>query len=370
YFTAKASFLWLLGLEPGEFSTMLFGIVSNILLVLSMIYFTRSLNLDDLSRIAFILSFVMILFVFVLMSANLMHALSLSMLFFSLAYFMKGNDIISGVMLGASSIVHPFSLALFPFLAASAYLAHGRKFEKRMAYPIVVGFLIFAALYYRVFLSLGMPYQNAPDKWGYLLHWGADSLITEFMFLLPVILVAAWFNRDNRKLVAFFVILLALYSFVSFRLNIALAFTGGLMVSRWIKGNRHLSIIVIAIMLVNVIPVMYIMSGFHRPCDDIYLTEECLKAMDFLSYYSSESNVMAPLGYGHIITGLAGLKSVADPYVEYSVNERLHDSIRFGDSEDISIARKWNASIVVTERRTCDRDLVYDNGYVSICWRK
>ncbi|MBI2971256.1 MAG: hypothetical protein HYY37_02440 [Candidatus Aenigmarchaeota archaeon] len=369
YFASKAAFFWLTGLEPGTLATSLFGLLANALLVCSMAYFTGVLGLRHAARAVFILSFVMVFFVFVLLAANLMHVLSLALLFFSLAYAVQRQHLLSGIMLGASAMVHPFSLVLFLLFAAGLRFYRQETVDRTVAVPFLLGSGLFGALYAPTLIAVGMPYENAPQEWGYLVHWGISSLFGELAFSLPLVLLAAWFSRNNRKLFALFAALLVLYMTVSFRLNVALAFTGSLLLAQWASENRRIVPVVIIMLLLSMIPFLYTMTGFKRPCDDVFLTGECLGAMEYLSMHSGSSTVLAPLRYGHAITGLAGLKVVADPYVEYSDNARLTDVLRFESERNLSIAEKWGADIVVAEHYGCDRDLVYDNGHVRICWR-
>ena len=162
-------------------------------------------------------------------------------------------------------------------------------------------------------------------------------------------------------------IFIVLYSFVSFRLNVPMVFAAALLLS---QQDKKLQLLSVAMIMLNIIPIIHIASGFSRPCDDAFLTEECTAAMQYISMHRDA--VLAGPIYGHILT-YHSMPVVADAYVEYADERRLRDAIEFERPEDISIAEKYNAS-ALSQNYACTNstgyDLVYDNGYLRFCRRR
>lgn len=368
YFVAKASFLQLLGLEFNLVSDLIFELLLNFSLILSLIYLTRNLFMSFSARLIFILAFVSGTFIFVLLSAHLMHTLSLALLFFSLGYLInKENHAVAGLILGASVIVHAFSLVLFPIIL---YILKDNNKPKDFIYPMLIASVLFAIIFAPTFVKLGVPYQIFPDSWGYLLVWDWHSFFTELLFLAPFTIAAfiySWYR--DRRLAYLFILFVILFLGLSFRFNIILIFLSSLMIARMVTSLRSniLSVFTIAVILVNIIPAMYVMAGFWHPCDDVYLTNECLTAMNQVSKLSSSDSIIAGPIYGHILTYLGNKIVLADPYVEYGNSEKFQDIMEFENTNSMSIAKKWDLNLALVTEYICDGDLIYDNGYLRVC---
>lgn len=242
------------------------------------------------------------------------------------------------------------------------------KPERKHYYSYIAAAAAFFLLYSRTLLALGVPYENAPGQWGYLITWGLTSIYYDFTIII-VLFVAAIIANIKNKMSLVTAALIILYLTVSYRLNIAVAFAGGLLLAGWAAKSRKLSIAILAIIVISIVPLMSVLAGFNETCGDVFLREQCIRPMEYLSGYSSSNIAIAPLHYGHIMTFLGGMKVVADPYVEYSNNEKLQDVLSYENSWNMTLAGKWHADIAVTEKNVCDADMVYDNGYIKVCWR-
>lgn len=368
YFVAKASFLRMLGLEFNLVSDLLFEFLLNFSLILSLIYLTRSLCMSFSSRLIFVLAFVSGTFIFVLLSAHLMHTLSLALLFFSIGCLInRENHLVAGLILGASVIVHAFSIVLFPIIL---YMIKDNIRTRDFVYPMLIASILFSIIFAPTFAKLGIPYQVSPNSWGYLTIWDWKAFFTELLFVSPFTIagfVYSWYR--DRKTAYLFLLSLALFLFLSFRFNIILIFISALMIARMITGMKSnaLSMFTIIIILVNVVPAMYVMTGFWHPCDDVYLTKECTSAMSYLSGLPSSYSIIAGPIYGHALTFLGNKNVLADPYVEYADSEKFQDILEFEKTNNLSLAEKWGVDLALVTEQRCNGDLTYDNGYLRVC---
>ena len=134
YFAAKAGFMHLAGIEPSYFADLAFETLANIAFILSLVLLSEKLRLKFIQSLAFILMISMSMFTFILLAGNLMHTLSLALLFFSLLLMLDRKMLFSGIVLAASSIVHAFSIGLFVMFALTIVLFRNKKATKRDAH--------------------------------------------------------------------------------------------------------------------------------------------------------------------------------------------------------------------------------------------
>lgn len=367
YFTLKATFLWLLSLNYDLIGDIVFELFSNIAFVISLVFLTGKLKLRMVNRLLVILFFSSSLFVFTLLSAHLLHVSSLALLFFSLGFAIDKNDskkqILSGILLGASALIHPFSLFLFIifFLGILSTFKIDSFNAEMLLLPLIIALII----YLPILLNLSLPRAALPEEWGWLLSGGL-RLSDEFVLLIPIIvcsLFIGFLRKETRLLSALVLFFLLFYSLISFRVNIIISFLSALLVARLIE-NKKTAMLLLIIIFLNFASSVFILC--YTDNLGSYLSKETFMAINSLLNTSEEEIIADPI-FGHAITFIAQKKVLADLYVEYADEEKLRDAIEFGLTGNLSIARKWGINLAFTTHDCKDWNRIYDNGYYRVC---
>ncbi len=378
YFAAKSLFLWLMGLDYGSIGNWLFETFINISFVLGMIFLGKTLGLKGLRLIIFVLFLVATTFIFTLMSAHLLHVLSLALLTFSLGFAfskIKYREFIVGILLGASTIVHAFSIIAFPIIYGVIKLKDikdSKEFWRELERGfiiILIALSILIILYSPILENYGKLTEALPQKWGWLLHWGYQYIYDEYFLLAPVLIlssIAGLFFRKTRYLSLFIIIgLISLFT-ITFRVNIIVSILGGFLVAT-LFDNKKVQLLLILLIILNFSILIYRLGGYITPCVDGYINSECLTAIKELR--NMPNGVLEDPLLGHATTFIAGKPVLADLYVEYANEQQLIDAINFSENNNLSIAEKWNITTILTKGSCGNYTEIYDNGYYRICLR-
>ncbi len=376
YFGAKALFLWLMNMNYGPLGDYLFELFLNVSFVIGLWYLGRKLKLNGLSLLIFILIPASGIFVFQLLSAHLLHVLSLDLLIFSLVFYFgsyRYKEIITGTLLGASSIVHAFSLVMFPIIYGSIRL--GMIKTKRELWSemerglvvILIALLILMLFYSPTLIKYGGPKEALPRLWGWLRHWTFNYIYTEYQFLFPLIILSSLFGlvkRKTRVISVFILIFVISYFTLSYRVNILISFLSAPLIA-FLFEDKKSKFLILLLILINLTACIYYMGGFQTPpCADGYANPECLSVITELR--NGVDPVAVPPLFGHATTFIVERPVLADLYVEYADQQKLKDEIELERTKNLSLAKKWNVTTMVVEGK-CNRTIIYDNGFYSIC---
>lgn len=378
YFAAKAMFLWLVGTGYNNFGNWLFETFLNITFIIGLFYLGKKLGLKNIALLIFVFSVISCVFIFTLMAAHLLHVLSLVLLTFALSFSLnkkEGREIISGIMLGAASIVHAFSFIMFPVIYAAFRLGE-IKSRKELWKEIESGLitmlaalLILFVFYSPVLENYGKPTEALPEKWGWLLHWDHRYIYSEYFLLAPILIFTSIFGLFYKKLrwLAIFTLigLLSLFT-VTFRVNVIVSFIGALLIAKFFE-IRKIKFLILALILINFAFLIFRLGGYVTPCIDGYINNECRFAINELKNMP-DAVLEEPL-LGHATTFIAEKPVLADLYVEYANEEQLIDAINFEETNNLTIAEKWNITTILTRYSCGNYTQVYDNGYYRICLR-
>jgi len=379
YFALKSTFLRLFDADFSCASTILFEAFCNAALFFSLLSFFEALGFCERKSVAAALMFSSAVFVYILLSAHLLHVPSLALLFLALASHLKNESRIKTILLlSASGIIHAFSLVLFA-VASVLFGAISRKrqrdflkiFAKSIKLAVLITFLggaITLMLYSRVLLANGMPYEIVPEKWGWLMKGSVSGLPVEFgMLLIPSVLVslACLKRRQELLLCLTFILSLLFYLFVSFRINILVALLGCVILLRAFDYvNRNRALFLFAFSAANfVLSLALIPSNLGG-----YAEENLVKATEYLSALNYERVLVDPF-YAHYVAFNANKKVLADLYVEYANESMYRDAERFARTGDVRIAEKWGINLILTYYDCGNYSRIYDNGVQKICVR-
>ena len=376
YFAAKAMFLWLMNLDYSSLGDWLFETFVNAAFVIGLVFLGSRIGLKKESLLIFTLVPISCVFIFTLMSAHLLHVLSLALLTFALGFAFtnhKYREFICGILLGAASIVHAFAFVMFPIIYGALKLEKIKTknelwYELERGFIImIIAFIILLVLYSPVLEKYGRPTEALPEKWGWLLHWDYKYIYNEYFLLAPVLIFSSIFGLFFKKTrwPALFVLigLIALFT-ITFRVNVIVSFIGAALIARFFE-NKFARIVILLIILLNFPLLIYRLGGFVTPCIDGYINNECRPAIEELRNMP-DSVLEEPL-LGHATTFIAEKPVLADLYVEYANEQQLIDAINFEETNNLTVAEKWNITTILTRYSCGNYTKVYDNGYFKIC---
>lgn len=378
YMLLRASFSWLSSTIP-EQSFFVFQVLGNVFFASSVIFLCKKLNLK-LTESAIVLMFLYSsAFIFGWAIVSLLHLFGFSLLLLSLALVL-GEDkhpIASVILLGFASIFHASFLFGYPLLLFA--LMKDVKWGRIIAYTLLGG-LIFLALYSFVILNFGLPTEIEQKNWGYFITGSVIDLGTNSVGLMSLaVLPALLFGfKKERKLVLLSLILIVIFLFVTYRVNIFLSVIVAMLFVRVFNSKQMLALFLlfVASALVN----YQIYQGL--------IGAEKLDPFTYIDLNTKlDSKLLLEPLYGHTSNYFAKRESLADLYVEYASDEKYIDEVNFIASwdkgGDLSILNKWNITYVINEKRSraiavntyimprkeitfANLDKVYDNGFIDI----
>lgn len=379
YFVAKSTFLWLLGLDYNNLGDWLFETFVSIAFVVGLVFLGSRIGLKRESLLIFTLAPISCVFIFTLLSAHLLHVLSLALLTLALGFAFTNHEykeFICGVLLGAASVVHAFAFVMFPIIYGAFKLEKIRNKEdlwyeiERGFIVMLIAFIILLILYSPVLENYGKPTEALPERWGWLLHWDYKYIYNEYFLLAPVLIFSSIFGlffQKTRWPALFVLIGLVTLFTVTFRVNVIISFIGAALIVRFFE-SKFARIIILIIILLNLSLLIYRLGGFVTPCVDGYINNECRLAIEELKNMP-DSVLEEPL-LGHSTTFIAEKPVLADLYVEYADEQQLVDAINFEETNNLSIAEKWNITTILTRHSCGNYTEVYDNGYFRICLKR
>lgn len=392
YFILKSSLLWLFNLNYNYLSDIILEIVFNAMLVLSLIYLTKNLRIKYslTSRLIFILSFCSFVFIFTLLSAHLLHVPSIALLFYSLAIILEKDIstnkkiLLSSLVLFSSSLVHPYAVILYFAFYCFFVIINEIKFNFKFLIPLLIASLPF----------LGKSYSSEnvalASQWGWFLKGELIGIIEEFSFLLLIVLLIIFFDifeifRIKRRKIswilkrrliieALLILSLATYATISFRVNIIICFLISFVLMDFINIKEVKNCKLVFSLLLLLIFANYFYSLFSITYGNNlggYIDDATLLAIENLGskgdFIKSDEKVIADPFLGHAITFISGNKVLADLYVEYANETKLKDAIEFSESNNFSIAEKYNITKALTKKSCSDWNKIYDNIAYKIC---
>jgi hypothetical protein len=373
YFLLKSYLLWLFNLGYNPISDLILETFFNIFLILSLVYLSKYLSKNFYSRFLFVLSFCSFPFVFTLLSAHLLHVPSLLLLFYSLAFTLRKNIFLSSLTLFSSSLIHPYSIILYFIFIFSFLLIKKIKFGWNLFIPILIAYLPF----------LGLEYSSKtvalPEKWGWFLKGELQGIFQEFSFVLLAIIFIILFNLKNRKNILLSIltmILIFVYAFVSFRVNLIIFFLSSLLILDFLENvkfkesKKSLAILFILLLIfVNFIYSFYILSQTFNLGGyiDFYTLDTIFNLGSKGEYVKSCLSVASDPFLGHAIAFISGKKVLADLYVEHADEEKLKKAEEFFVTKNFSLLENYNISLTIIKNNCQNWNTIYDNTLYKIC---
>jgi len=373
YFLLKSYLLWLFNLGYNSISDLILELVFNIFLIFSLVHLSKYLSKNFYSRFLFVLSFCSFPFVFTLLSAHLLHIPSLLLLFYSLAFALRKNIFLSSIMLFSSSLIHPYSIILYSIFIFSFLLIKKIKFDWRLFLPILIAYLPFFGLEY------SSKTVALPEKWGWFLKGEFQGIFQEFSFVLLAVLFIILFNLKNRKNILFSIstiILIFVYAFISFRVNLIIFFFSSLLIldflenAKFKESNKSLAILFsLLLIFANFIYSLYTLSQTFNLGGyiDFYTLDAIFNLGSKGDYVKSCLSVASDPFLGHAIAFISGKKVLADLYVEYADEEKLRKAEEFFVTENFSLIENYNISLTIIKNNCQNWNTIYDNRFYKIC---
>lgn len=286
---------------------------------------------------------------------------------------------LSGVFLATAFSAHPSALFLFPFYVLVAGQFSIRKETiKNTILACALGVLLSLPFYVPIFLSHGIPYEIVPERWGYLLTFGTDSILFDFHTMVPllVLVVAAGLVKEKTRMPAVLLLVAAAsVIFVSYRANmIAAVLLGGLtpiVFGKWLNKKKvFLALCLFPLAsLLFFFPLFY--SGPREWCLFGVLNEKCTLPMRYVSTYTSTSDrvVINPM-FGHTEACFGGRPILADLYVEYADEEKFKEATAFWE-DGRKPNKKYGITVYILDDLYEERDMpgadrIYDNGFMHV----
>ncbi|MBU1120275.1 hypothetical protein KJ660_00170, partial [Candidatus Micrarchaeota archaeon] len=357
YFLLNAGFSWITGLsEAGLFALIL--LLGNLFFFFSVYFLIDALGFrKELRAVAFIL-LIGNLFIFPDTTFTPRHLFSLAFLLIALALLIKNRDHwFSGLLLGVTSFIQIPLLLGFIF----TYPLISRKIEwKHFMKTIIIGFVVFLALFLPNLLLFGQPYEIRPEQWGYLVKLPLElSLLEEgltLFFIAVMLSFDVWdkirgknlfYDSYKKKLLIAIIISVAVQLFITWRWNIFSSFIIALFILTYFNTKnsfneltaRMFSLILLIIVVISLL----LVPGITVP-------NSMVQPINFLKdNSSSNSRILADPLYGHNVAFFGKRTVLADLYVEYADEVKLNDSFSFLKKKDYSILDKYGIDYVLNQ---------------------
>lgn len=357
YFFLNAGLSWITGLsEGGLFAFIL--LIGNFFFFFSVYFLIDALGFrKELRAVAFIL-LVGNLFIFPDTTFTPRHLFSLAFLLIALGLLIKNRDHwFAGLLLGITSFIQIPLLLGFVF----TYPLISRKIEwKHFMKTIIIGFVVFGALFLPNLLLFGQPYEIRADQWGYLVKLPLElSLLEEglTLFFISVMLsFDVWdkirgrkLNYDSyrKKLLFAIIISVAVQLFITWRWNIFSSFIIALFILTYFNARDSFNEL-IARMFSLILLIILVISLLLVP--GITVPDSVVQPINFLKENSSSnSRILADPLYGHNVAFFGERTVLADLYVEYADEVMLSDSFLFLKEKDYSILEKYGIDYVLNQ---------------------
>ncbi len=386
YFSFGASTLKLTGMTPSVAGRTLIKLLSASFLVLSSIYFSKSLDLNKKQLVIFLIFLVGQSIVFTWIMSYPLHTLGLGMFLFTLGYGVRGEmdkrrTIFTGVMAGLSGLVHASYIVMFP-LMYYVLLKHLGKSKQvvNSVKAFSVGALVTLSLYANVLIENGVPYAIQLTEWGYGIQGSFQSFIGYMAFLSPVLLIVFYkeIKEDwNPTLLWASIVLLGGYIFVSRRLDVFLGILISVMVAKDLSSielprlsidSSKLFSLVILLGIGNGL-VMGAHIGQTRSRGNTFLSGWYEDPFEFSGKTPGDRVISDPY-YGHSLTYYTDKAVLSDLYVEYANETKYEDNMDFIDEEELGIMEKYGITTAVVDS---DMDLdelnttiLFSNEHLSV----
>ncbi|MEM3399760.1 MAG: hypothetical protein QXP42_02925 [Candidatus Micrarchaeia archaeon] len=315
-----------------------------------------------------------------------LHIIALTLLNIGIIFIDK-RRVISTISISLAFAFHPLTAFLFPF-----FLYAYRRFEIKKeeivtyAYILIPALLLSSIFMLPIILRYGMPNEIVPTRWGYLSTYGFNGMQYQFQFLIPLIIACAYgFLTKYRIQTALLLLLVLIYAYISFRVDIALTLLLASLFPSIFQDYIRSKYVWLAVMLFPLgnfvfIPIIY--SGSTHWCVWGVANHMCLSPMRFINENTpSESRLAINPIYSHIETLFGRRPVLADLYVEYADEEKFLAQDYFYNSTNISVLEKYNITLFVLDDISYDwregtykkrflpieeADRVYDNGFIHV----
>lgn len=321
-------------------------------------------------------------FVLIFSSTVTLHVLAYSFMNISLLLMEKKENvlkILSAVFLSFAISAHPTVLLLFPvYVYAMGLFKIDLKRIKDAAVLLLSASVLSLIFYLPIFMRNGLPYETAPNLWGYFVSYGFIGLVYDLQFLIPIALVTAMFGvvKKPLQLAALLLVLAVLANaLVAYRVNlivaIMLSFLFPLTFGEQLKDSYVFSVFFLFI-LANLFFIPVLFSGTTTWCEWVYANDMCVKPMQFIDTFTSTSDSVAiNPEYGHIETYVGQRKVLADLYVEYAPSDKFYAEYNFYNDQDTKYLQGYNITLMVLDDNGMMKDLpysdrVYDNSFIHM----
>ncbi len=321
-------------------------------------------------------------FVMIFSSTVTLHVLAYFLMNLSLLLMDRKESvlkILSAVFLSFALSAHPTVILLFPlYVYAMGLFKIDWKRIRNAALMLVSASFLSLIFYLPLFMINGLPYETAPNLWGYFVSYGFIGIVYDLQFLIPVALITALFGvvKKPLQLAALLLVLAVLANaLVAFRINlivtIMLSFLFPLTFGEELKDSFVMSVFFLFI-LANLLFMPVLFSGTTTWCEWVYANDMCVKPMKFIDKFTSTSDTVAiNPEYGHIETYVGQRKVLADLYVEYAQSDKFYAEYNFYQNSDTGYLQGYNISLMVLDDNGRLRDLaysdrIYDNSFIHI----
>ena len=319
-------------------------------------------------------------FVLTFSSTVTLHVLAYAFMNISLLLLERKEKVlrlISTILLSLAISTHPTSVILFPFYVYGMGLF---KIDweriKNAAFSLIVASALSLIFYLPIFIQNGLPYETAPNLWGYLLSYGWVGLFYDLQFLIPLIFLTSIFGITKKSLwLPILILILAVIAnaLITYRANLVvsvmLSFLFPLVFGKNLKNPIFMATFSLFI-FANLLFIPVLFSGTTWWCKWVYANDMCVKPMQFISEFTSTGeNIAINPEYGHIEAYIGKRKVLADLYVEYAPGDKFYAEYDFYQKSDPICLRGYNITLFVLDDTGRVRDIqgadrIYDNGFI------
>ncbi len=356
YFFFESGFAQLFGISiENAFGLMI--LISNFFLVASVFFLGRLLKFDFLRSVALFGFVGLLFFSFNNSVLSPRHVFGNALLLLIIGVFLseKFSVFKNAVLIGLTAFWQ-VPIAVWGFLGVVLFKgANGSLLGdwKGVLKSFLFGALVFLLLFSPWLLKSGFPTESKSAEWGYGLAGAFDFLIMEqtpfvFAFMAAMVFIAFFeFKKWSNRLRWYFIgtlFLLGIHFWVSFRANLLLALTSGVLILHyWVPEpskssavSNRFSLFIVFFVLATALAIDVSREGV------VPYSQSDLDIFETLKQFSNPRDVILAEPYlGHSVAALANRKVVADLYVEFSSEKQLNDVYDFLNSANPEILDRY-----------------------------
>jgi len=341
--------------------------IANVFLLLSALFFARTLKFSKANSFLFFVFLSMSTFIFSMLTVTPRHSIALSFLFVALSILIKyKKPLLTGAALALAGFIQIPVILWFAFLAPAVQ----KKVEWRpFLTAFVIGLAAFAVLYLPTLMANGLPAQSRPADWGYLIQLPIFYVLSDLGILLIVFIsfIAmrsfSMFQKKEKpdglgkKLFIAAAISILIQAFISSRWNLVSSVTIALFLTHSIarNGKKPLSEFYFALGAIVLLGLYIAFLSFPS----YTLTEQVTAPMQFLRENSStQEYILADPFYGHAIALVSERGTLSDLCVEYADEKKLSDSYEFLKTGNSALLEKYSLGTVFSHRKIINEKVV------------